>query len=277
MVESLRKHWPEYAIEAALLGGFMVSACGFGALLWHPESAVAQAIDSEFARRALMGVAMGATAVGLIYSPWGKRSGAHMNPAVTLTFLRLGKVAPRDAVFYVVFQFIGGMLGVLLMVALLRDAVSDKSVNYVVTAPGAWGTGTAFAAEIAISFGMMMTVLLVSNYKPLADFTGLFAGALVMLYIALEAPVSGMSMNPARSFGSAVVAQQWTAFWIYLFAPVIGMLAASELYARVRGAHRVACAKLHHRNGHRCIFCEYQHPESIAAPACLAQVAQEGN
>lgn len=200
-----------------------------------------------------------------------------MNPAVTLTFLRLGKVAALDAMFYIVCQFIGGALGVLLMVGLLRDAVWDKSVNYVVTAPGAWGAGTAFAAEIAISFGMMMTVLLVSNYKPLADFTGLFAGVLVMLYITFEAPVSGMSMNPARSFGSAVAAQQWTAFWIYIAAPVLGMLFASEIYVRALGAHRVACAKLHHRNRHRCIFCEYQHPQTVMAPACVAPIAQEGN
>lgn len=277
MVESLQKHWPEYAIEAALLGGFMVSACGFGALLWYPESAVAQAIDSEFLRRAVMGIAMGVTAVGLIYSPWGKRSGAHMNPAVTLTFLRLGKVAPRDAIFYVVFQCIGGALGVLLMVALLHEALSDRSVNYVVTAPGAWGASAAFAAEVVISFGMMMTVLVASNHKPLADFTGLFAGVLVTLYITFEAPVSGMSMNPARSLGSAVIAQQWTAFWIYILAPILGMLIASEVYVRASGAHRVACAKLHHPNRHRCIFCEYQHPERIAAPAHVAQFVQEGN
>lgn len=200
-----------------------------------------------------------------------------MNPAVTLTFLRLGKVAARDAVFYIIFQCIGGALGVLLMVGLLHDAVSDKTVNYVITAPGAFGSAAAFAAEILISFVMMMTVLLVSNHKTLADFTGLFAGALVMLYITFEAPVSGMSMNPARSFGSAIVAQQWTAFWIYIVAPVLGMLAASDVYVRMLGAHRVACAKLHHRNRHRCIFCEYQHPQTVMAPACVTPVAQEGN
>jgi len=277
MVKSLRNHWPEYAIEAALLGGFMVSACGFGALLWYPGSVVAQQISDEFARRGLMGIAMGATAIALIYSPWGKRSGAHMNPAVTLTFLRLGKVSPRDAAFYIASHVMGGALGVFVMFAILGQALSHPTVNFVVTSPGAYGAGMAFAAEIAISFLMMFTVLFVSNTKAFANFTGVAAGILVMLYITFEAPISGMSMNPARSLGSAVVAQQWSAFWLYVVAPVLGMLLASEMYVRVNGVQGVACAKLHHHNQHRCIFCEYQHPEIFVATTRVAPIAQEGN
>ncbi|NUM53661.1 MAG: aquaporin [Candidatus Hydrogenedentes bacterium] len=268
MVDALRKHWPEYIMEAGLLGAFMASACGFGALFYFPGSGVARAIDNELARRFLMGVAMGLTAIALIYSPWGKRSGAHMNPAVTLTFLRLGKVAPMDAAFYVLFQFSGGALGVFIVYAMVRGAVSDPNVNYVVTVPGKWGVWAAFAAEAAISFGMMAMVLATTNRERFAPYTGLFAGALLVVYITFEAPLSGMSINPARTFGSALVARQWTAFWIYAAAPLLGMLAASEWYLRTLGAARVNCAKLHHRNHHRCIFCEYQHPE-LAAPACV--------
>lgn len=265
MINALRNHWPEYCIEAGLLSGFMVSACGFGALFYYPGSPVAQWIPGDLARRGLMGIAMGLTAVALIYSPWGKRSGAHMNPAVTLNFLRLGKVAPWDAAYYVAFQCVGGTFGVLLTVALAGHAISDPRVNYVVTAPGRWGITAAFLAEFAISFGMMATVLVVSNHPRLDRSTGLFAGMLVMLYITFESPVSGMSINPARSFASAVVAQQWAAFWIYLVAPPLGMFLAGECYVRAVGARRVNCAKLHHRNTQRCIFCEYQHPEWAVA------------
>ena len=96
------QHWPEYLMEAAGLGLFMISACVFGTLLEHPASPVrAGRCPTPLVRRVLMGLAMGLTAIAIIYSPWGQRSGAHMNPAVTLTFLRLGKVAPADAVFYV--------------------------------------------------------------------------------------------------------------------------------------------------------------------------------
>src|SRR6266498_1068539 len=112
-------HWPEYLIEAAGLGLFMLSASVFGTMNEHPASLVRGALPDPFARRALMGLAMAATAIGLIYSPWGQRSGAHFNPAVTLTFFRLGKVAPRDAAAYALAQFAGGALGVMLSGAAL--------------------------------------------------------------------------------------------------------------------------------------------------------------
>src|SRR5215469_13992271 len=89
---SVHLHWPEYLMEAGLLGSFMVSACIFGALYEFPHSPVRHAIASQLLRRILMGVSMGLTAVAIIYSPWGKQSGAHINPSVTLTFFRLGKV-----------------------------------------------------------------------------------------------------------------------------------------------------------------------------------------
>ena len=107
MSEALFQHWPEYLMEAALLGGFMLSACMFATLLEHPRSRGRRAISSAFVRRALMGAAMGLTAVALIYSPWGQQSGAHMNPATTLTFFRLGKTAGWDAAFYIAAQFVG--------------------------------------------------------------------------------------------------------------------------------------------------------------------------
>ena len=96
---ALVQHWPEYLIEAGGLGLFMVSATAFTALLEHPASWVHQSIDNETLRRFLIGLAMGLTAIAIIYSPWGKRSGAHINPAATFTFYRLGKIAPWDAFF----------------------------------------------------------------------------------------------------------------------------------------------------------------------------------
>ena len=90
-------HWREYLIEAAGLGLFMVSAAAMTTLLEHPASPVRLALPDPILRRILMGLAMGLTAASLIYSPWGRRSGAHFNPAVTLTVLRLGKVSRRDA------------------------------------------------------------------------------------------------------------------------------------------------------------------------------------
>ncbi|HSD21448.1 MAG TPA: aquaporin [Anaeromyxobacter sp.] len=246
-----RLHWPEYLGEAALLGAFMLVACAAGVLLDHPAAAAVRAIPDPFARRVLFGVAMGATAIAIIYSPIGKRSGAHINPSVTLAFLRLGKVKPRDAAFYVVAQLAGATAGVLIAWAALGARLADPAVHFVTTRPGASGLLVAFVAEAAISFVLMAVVLAVSGSRR-AAWTGVCAGTLVVLYITFEAPLSGMSMNPARSLGSAIVAGELQALWIYLVAPPLGMLAAAA--AMQRRAAR-ACAKLHHAPDVPCIFC----------------------
>ena len=256
---ALKNHWAEYLIEASGLCFFMISACVFGTLLFHPSSPVQRAISNPVLIRVLMGLAMALTSIVIIYSPWGKRSGAHINPSVTLTFLRLGKVEPADALFYIVAQFAGGITGVLIASLLLGNLLSAPAVNYVTTMPGEYGVGIAFIAEVLISFILMSVVLIVSNTRRLNHFTGLFAAALVMTYISLENPFSGMSMNPARTFGSAVSARAWTALWVYFTAPPLSMLLAAETYIRIKGNRAVACAKLHHRNNQRCIFrCGYK-------------------
>src|SRR5437868_7293980 len=224
--QALRRHWPEYCIEAWALGMFMASACTFGVLLEHPGSVLRQIIGSTLERNAIAGLAMGLTAIFLIYSPWGKRSGAHMNPAVTLSFLRLGKIRGWDTLFYIGSQFAGGAAGVVVAATLFGGRLAHPAVNYVVTTPGPAGRAVAFAAELLISGVLMSTVLNVTALPQSERYTGVFAGALVAIYITFEAPLSGMSMNPARTFASAIVARQWTAFWLYLAAPLAGMLLA---------------------------------------------------
>jgi aquaporin Z len=172
-----------------------------------------------------------------------------------VTFFRLGKIQGLDAFFYVLAQFVGGLIGLLVAAMAIGMAIEHPTVNYVVTIPGLNGTGIAFAAEAGISFGLMLVVLIVSNQTKLNAWTGVFAGALVAAYITVEAPLSGMSMNPARSFASALPANLWTDFWVYLTAPLLGMLLAAECYVRFSGARRVLCAKLYHDNDTRCIFC----------------------
>lgn len=258
LLPALRDHWPEYLIEGWALGMFMAAAGAVTTLVEAPGSALRAAIANPDLRRVLIGLCMGLTAVSLIYSPWGKRSGAHMNPAVTLTFWRLGKVAGPDALFYVAAQFIGGTIGVLAIAALFGAAFTEPPVSYVATLPGAPGIAAAFVAEIAISMGLMTTVLVVSNTPRIAPWTGVFAGALVATYIGIEAPLSGMSMNPARSFASAAPGGLWTGLWIYFTAPVLGMLAGAALFTALRG--RARCAKLIHAPDVRCIHCGYEPP-----------------
>ncbi len=252
MFRSLKEHWPEYFCEAAELGLFMISAALFTMLLWHPSSPVFNLIPNTFVRRMLTGMAMGSTAIALVFSPLGKRSGAHFNPAVTLTFWRLGKVKTWDAFFYVIAQFIGGIAGVFVVALVARATLSHPAVNYVATLPGPHGMAIAFIAELIIAFILMTVVLNVSNTPHLARFTGIFAGCLVATYITFEGPFSGMSMNPARTFSSAFVGHLWTGLWIYFIAPVLAMQLAATLY--LRSKRSVYCAKYHHHNNQRCIF-----------------------
>jgi aquaporin Z len=271
MTNCLRDHWPEYLIEAAGLGVFMISACVFTILLMHPASPVALWITDPLWKRVAMGIAMGLTAIALIYSPWGQRSGAHFNPSVTIAFFRLGKIAFGDAVFYIVAQFTGAVAGVLLCVAVLRPWISDSRVNYAVTTPGPYGARVALVSEFAISFLLMTLILVFSNHRRLAVFTGLLAGILIAVYVTLEAPLSGMSMNPARTFGSALPAHVWKDWWIYFSAPPLGMLAAAGTYVKLAGAHNVICAKLHHGAAETCIFkCGYRRTD--AGPAAREAV-----
>jgi aquaporin Z len=250
-------------MEAVELGAFMVSACFFTVVLWHPGSPVARQLPEPMLRRVLTGAAMGLTAIAIIKSPWGQQSGAHFNPSITLTFFRLGKVESWDAVFYITFQFAGAVAGVIAAGLLLGMALGDPAVHYAATVPGPAGPGIAFTAEFSIAFLLMVVILTISNTQRLARYTPFFAASLVVAYISLESPLSGMSMNPARSFGSAVAARLWTGLWIYFTAPPLGMLLAAQLYLAVRGAPAVICAKLDHHNAKRCIFrCGYREAEA---------------
>ena len=257
-MRTLWNHWPEYASEALCLGLFMVSAATFATMLGHPRSPLSSWTASPLLRRVPMGIAMGLTLMAIVYSPIGRRSGAHMNPALTLTFLRLGKVSPLDAAAYVVSQFVGGGLGIVTATRLLAGLPAHPAVNFVATVPGRYGAIAAFLAELIISFGMMLLVLTISNRSRLMRFTGASAGLLVATYITFEAPLSGMSMNPARTLGPALLAHTARTLWIYFTARPIGMLLAAECYVRRRGIDQVRCAKLHHPPTGRCIFqCQF--------------------
>jgi len=255
--ESLREHWPEYLMEGWALGTFMVAAGLAAVALGSPLSPLRRAIAGETPRNVLAGIAMGLTAVAIIHSPWGKRSGAHMNPAVTITFLRLGKMRAWDALFYGLAQTLGGTLGVLLVAALCGAAFTEPPIDNAATLPGPRGPLVAFVAELGMSAVLMFVLLEFTAATRLARFTGVAAGLLVALYISLESPLSGMSMNPARSFASAAPGGVWQDFWVYLSAPVLGMLLGAQLFLALRGARRVACAKWLHASDARCIHCGY--------------------
>lgn len=269
----MKDHWPEYAIEAACLGLFLVSAAGFATLLQHPASPIARVLTAGRWPPALtrlpMGLAMGLTLAAIVYSPLGRRSGAHMNPAVTLTFAWLGKIPWPDVAGYLAGQFVGGAAGILAAVAVFGGLPAHPSVNYVATLPGPAGAALAFGAEGAMSFLMMTTILTMSSRPSTAPATGLAAAALVATFITVEAPLSGMSMNLARSLTTNLLASNAASLWIYATAPLAGMLCAGAGFVWRAGSPRVPCPKLHHALDVRCIFCGHA-PVASAAPSPTA-------
>ena len=251
-------------MEAAELAAYMFVICATVTLFQHPASPTREVIPAGIWRRIFTGLVMSTTVIVIIKSPWGRQSGAHFNPAVTFTFYRLGKVRSWDAAFYIAAQALGAIGGVELANCVLQGAPANAAVRYAATAPGVYGSPAAFIAELTISFISMTTVLYTTNRERIARYTPYFAGALVATYITFEAPLSGMSMNPARTFGSAFHASYWQSIWIYFVAPTLGMLSAAEVFLRVRKGIPPRCAKLYHTSDKRCIFnCGYPANTSI--------------
>jgi len=234
MKAAFRKNNKHYLQEALGLALFMFSACFFSALIFPANGLWNHAIHGELMKNILMGLMMALTALFIFYSPWTAPGGSHINPAVTLTFLRLDKMCRYDAMFYVIFQLIGGTIAVYIMQAITGAVLTDPPVSSAVTIPGKAGQWWALITEFAISFFTMTMVLFTSHHKRMKQYTRIFSAILVCSWVILASPVSGFGMNPARSFASALASGIWQSFWIYLFIPFAGMLSAAELFLLIQ-------------------------------------------
>ncbi|SFQ76163.1 MIP/aquaporin family protein [Hymenobacter arizonensis] len=242
---ALRCHWRHYLAEAAGLAFFITWGSLLTVAFEHPASPLHQALPGsqfEMVRLGLVGLGMGLVIVAVVYSPWGKQSGAHINPAVTLAFWQMGKIRLADALWYVLAQGLGGIASAWLWAKVLGGYYAHPSVHYVTTKPGPAGPGVAFVAEFIISFILMGVLLTALHHKRLKKVTGWLVGALLAIYILFETPYSGMSLNPARSLASAVVADDFESLWVYFVAPTTAMWLATMLFLRFRLGQPLACA-----------------------------------
>ena len=209
-------------------------------------------------RRLITGLIIGGTAATVIYSAIGRRSGGHFNPALTLAFHRLHKIGIPGALAYASAQLSGAAVGA--VIVRLAWGSWATSVHVGATMPGHPGTAATFAVETALTFLLVTLILHCVDRPRWMPYTAALAGVFVAFVVLVEAPISGTSLNPARSFGPALAADRWSHFWIYAIAPPLGAVLAAELFTRVR--LRVMCAKLFHTDDYPCPFfdCQYTAP-----------------
>ncbi len=219
-------------MEAAGIAGFVFVAGSFTVFLEHPSLPVMRSWLWHYPvlRRALLGICLGVY-VTFTVKLFGKRSGAHVNPSVTVTFYRLGNISLINATCYIIAQFLGALAGFYIVKLWAGNLFSYPLIDYGVSKPQPpHTTMDAFVAEFIISFVLMLTLLFVSSSRKMEKGAALFIGLLIALYITFELPYSGMSLNPARSFAAALGANEWTHVWIYFVSPVLAMLLAAELF-----------------------------------------------
>jgi aquaporin Z len=174
-----------------------------------------------------------------------------LNPAMTLTFWRLGRLSGRDAAGFAAGQFAGAMVG--LGVAALLMGQSVRDIRFAADLPGRYGLAAAWASEFTIALLLACLVFTVNRTR-WVKLSGVFAAALLAVCVVVASPVSGTGVNAARTFASSVFAHVWTGWWIYFTAPPLGLLAAVELMRAVGRPPGSLCGKLtHHPSCHfRC-------------------------
>jgi len=177
--------------------------------------------------------AFGLAIMVMIYAT-GHVSGAHINPAVTIGFVATRHFPARDALAYVPAQLVGAVSGALV----LRAAWDGTPAELGATVPSV-GTGSAFVYELVMTaFLMFVIVAVATDTRAVGAAAAIAIGGTVALDALFGGLVTGASMNPARSFGPALVASEWTDFWIYVLAPLTGALVGAVLYAFVRDDER---------------------------------------
>ncbi len=249
-------HWPEYGAELA--GTAWNVFIGLSAVVFNmaPGMPGGRLIPDFGLRLFVTGLIFAGSGSLYTISPWGRLSGSHLNPSVTLAFWVRGKVRGHDLLGYLVAQFIGGVLGALLLAAVWRGHAMDVGNGR--TLPGVgWTAAGAFGAELAMTFSYVLGILCFVSRPRLMHWTPLMNWIVVAGLVWLAAPVSGTSLNPARSFGPALVSGQWREQWIYLLAPPLGGVLAAAFFPVLAAGGKVLTAKLFHSAHYRSIF---KHP-----------------
>ena len=246
---------PWLACADEFAGTFFMVAWGLSAVVFmmSASSPMHSLMPVYRVRLLLTGILFAAGGTAVVYSPLGQRSGGHLNPAVSLTFWMLGKMGGRDMALYSMAQLLGGLAGAGFVKLLWGGWAA--SVNAGVTMPAPWiSPAGAAGVEFLITGSLLWLILFFVSHPKLHRSTGLAAGAWVAFLVFAEAPVTGTSLNPARSLGPAVVMNDYRNLWVYFLGPLGGAAAVALLWRPViaAGVRSVFCAKLFHTDRYRC-------------------------
>src|ERR671914_2618448 len=177
-----------------------------------------------------VGLVFGLIIMAMIYAT-GHLSGAHINPAVTIAFTLTRHFAVRDAVAYLVAQLAGATLAAFLLLAVWPEQPAALGA----TIPSV-GAGSALVYELVMTAVLMFVIIAVAtDTRAVGAAAAIAIGGAVGLDALFGGPVTGASMNPARSFGPALAAGEWHEFWLYVAGPVLGAVLGAFAYQLVRG------------------------------------------
>jgi aquaporin Z len=242
-----RRPFPWKPFGAELIGTALLIAVGLSIVIldFGHGTPLVRLMPSDAWRRVVTGFFFGTTGALITLSRLGKESGAHINPAVTFGFWLMGRMKSRHALGYVVCQLAGALIGA---VPLLAWGTMGHSVAYGATLPGAaYGVMWPLLGETATTFALIFALFFFLQHRLLRTYTPALFPPLYAIMVWLEAPISGTSTNPARSFGPAAVSGHWHGWWIYWLGPLAGTLLAVAAF-RLAGWRRwrIEVAKLHH-------------------------------
>jgi aquaporin Z len=247
-------HLEEYACEFIGTALLVMAVIGAVAVVQAAGSPVSAVVKPMSLRLLLTGFIIASSGSLITISPFGRLSGAHLNPAISFGFWLLGKLGRRDMIGYVVSQMVGAVVGALLSKPIF--GLPAREVKFAAMTPGPHiDVGVAFMGELLTTFAMAFAIYWFVSHPALARWTPLMLVGLIPFLVLADGTVSGCGMNPARWLGPAYITKIWEAAWIYLAGPLLG--AAIAVYLRISPLSKHSMpvtAKLFHDSAYRSVF-----------------------
>ena len=224
-----RERWAPYLAEGIGTFGLVFAGCG---------AIMIDRLSGGQVTHVGVGLVFGLIITVMIYA-LGHISGAHLNPAVTLGFVLVRHFPPRRLVGY----WLAQLTGAILAAGCLRLLLGDTAHLGATIPAGSGGAWQSFGLEVLLTFFLMFVIMaMATDTRAVGQAAALAIGATVGLEALFAGPISGASMNPARSLGSALISWTWTDQWVYVLAPLLGAAVGAYVYRLLRDAHRARAA-----------------------------------